>query len=142
MTVSGRWDGASQLAEGNKWAFFPSAALGWRLDQVYGKLQDSFLENGFSPVENSYWDPTYFPREHFLIKALLKAYQKVTKDKSEPTYSGSGSYSKSIPNIAAFGAIFPGESLAWHQKNEYIDIDSLVKTCRIYAEAIYELGSL
>ena len=24
---------ASQLAEGNKWAFFPSAALGWRLDQ-------------------------------------------------------------------------------------------------------------
>ena len=113
-----------------------------RYDQVYGKLQDSFLENGFSPVENSYWDPTYFPREHFLIKALLKAYQKVTKDKSEPTYSGSGSYSKSIPNIAAFGAIFPGESLAWHQKNEYIDIDSLVKTCRIYAEAIYELGSL
>lgn len=77
-----------------------------------------------------------------MIKALLKAYQKVTKDKSEPTYSGSGSYSKSIPNIAAFGAIFPGESLAWHQKNEYIDIDSLVKTCRIYAEAIYELGSL
>ncbi|HZL77019.1 MAG TPA: SusC/RagA family TonB-linked outer membrane protein, partial [Bacteroidales bacterium] len=33
LTLSGRWDGASQLAEGNKWAFFPSAALGWRLDQ-------------------------------------------------------------------------------------------------------------
>lgn len=33
LTVSGRWDGASQLAEGHKWAFFPSAALGWRLDQ-------------------------------------------------------------------------------------------------------------
>ena len=26
LTVSGRWDGASQLAKGNKWAFFPSAA--------------------------------------------------------------------------------------------------------------------
>jgi len=33
LTVSGRWDGASQLAAGNKWAFFPSAALGWRMDQ-------------------------------------------------------------------------------------------------------------
>ena len=33
LTVSGRWDGASQLADGNKWAFFPSAALGWRIDQ-------------------------------------------------------------------------------------------------------------
>jgi TonB-dependent starch-binding outer membrane protein SusC len=29
LTASGRWDGASQLSEGHKWAFFPSAALAW-----------------------------------------------------------------------------------------------------------------
>lgn len=39
LTISGRWDGASQLADGNKWAFFPSAALGWRIDQ------EAFMEN-------------------------------------------------------------------------------------------------
>ncbi|MGE4587729.1 MAG: SusC/RagA family TonB-linked outer membrane protein, partial [Mangrovibacterium sp.] len=33
VTASGRWDGASQLAEGNKWDFFPSVALGWRISQ-------------------------------------------------------------------------------------------------------------
>jgi TonB-linked SusC/RagA family outer membrane protein len=33
LTVTGRRDGASQLADGNKWAFFPSAALGWRLSE-------------------------------------------------------------------------------------------------------------
>ena len=33
LTVSGRYDGSSVLADGNKWDFFPSAALGWRLDQ-------------------------------------------------------------------------------------------------------------
>lgn len=33
LTASGRYDGASVLAEDNKWAFFPSAALGWRMDQ-------------------------------------------------------------------------------------------------------------
>ena len=33
LTASMRWDGASQLAEGNKWASFPSLALGWRIDQ-------------------------------------------------------------------------------------------------------------
>ena len=113
-----------------------------RYDLVYERMRELFWEYGFRTVENSYWDPTYFPQEHFLIKALLKAYRRVTRDRSEPTYSGSGSYSKSIPNIAAFGAIFPGESLAWHQKNEYIEIDSLLKTCQIYAEAIGELGSL
>lgn len=39
LTVSGRSDGASQLAEGNKWAFFPSAALGWSIDK------ENFLAN-------------------------------------------------------------------------------------------------
>ena len=33
LTASGRWDGASQLADGHKWSFFPSIALGWRIDQ-------------------------------------------------------------------------------------------------------------
>lgn len=33
VTLSGRWDGASVLAEGNKWAFFPSAALAWKLEE-------------------------------------------------------------------------------------------------------------
>lgn len=33
LTVSGRWDGASQLAAGRKWVLFPSAALAWRVDQ-------------------------------------------------------------------------------------------------------------
>lgn len=31
LTLTGRSDGASQLGEGHKWAFFPSAALAWRL---------------------------------------------------------------------------------------------------------------
>jgi TonB-linked SusC/RagA family outer membrane protein len=38
LTLSGRWDGASQLSEGNKWAFFPSAAIAWRLSE------ESFLD--------------------------------------------------------------------------------------------------
>lgn len=38
VTVSGRYDGSSRLAEGNKWAFFPSAAVAWRISQ------ESFLQ--------------------------------------------------------------------------------------------------
>ena len=33
LTVTGRFDGASMLAAGNKWDFFPSAALAWRMEQ-------------------------------------------------------------------------------------------------------------
>lgn len=33
FTVSGRYDGSSRLADGNKWAFFPSAAFAWMLGE-------------------------------------------------------------------------------------------------------------
>jgi len=62
LTVSGRYDGASVLAEGNKWSFFPSAALGWRMDQ------EEFIKNiswitqfklraGFGVTGNAAIDP-------------------------------------------------------------------------------------
>lgn len=39
LTASIRWDGASQLSQGHKWASFPSFALAWRIDQ------EDFMKN-------------------------------------------------------------------------------------------------
>ncbi len=33
VTVNGRYDGSSRLAPGHKWAFFPSAAVAWRVSE-------------------------------------------------------------------------------------------------------------
>ncbi|MDR1456350.1 MAG: TonB-dependent receptor [Tannerella sp.] len=61
-TVSGRWDGASQLAEGHKWSFFPSAALAMRLDQEdfirnCGWISQLKLRVGVGVTGNSAVDP-------------------------------------------------------------------------------------
>ena len=58
LTASMRWDGASQLSEGNKWDQFPSVAAAWRLDQedfLYGKdwLDQLKLRLGFGATGNS-----------------------------------------------------------------------------------------
>lgn len=40
LTLSGRYDGASRLAPGNKWDFFPSVGVGWNIaDEAF--LQDT-----------------------------------------------------------------------------------------------------
>ncbi len=56
LTLTGRYDGSSILAPGNKWAFFPSAALAWRIveedfmdqQQVFSdlKLRISYGQTG------------------------------------------------------------------------------------------------
>src|SRR3546814_8788413 len=33
LTLTGRADGSSKLAAGHKWAFFPSAAIAWRVSE-------------------------------------------------------------------------------------------------------------
>ena len=39
LQINGRYDGSSKFAPGNKWAFFPSGSLGWRLSQ------EDFIKN-------------------------------------------------------------------------------------------------
>lgn len=45
LTVSGRYDGSSVLAAGNKWDFFPSAALGWRINQEEFMQDITWIDN-------------------------------------------------------------------------------------------------
>ena len=45
LTVTGRWDGASQLAAGHKWDFFPSAALAWRVNKESFLADAHWLDN-------------------------------------------------------------------------------------------------
>jgi len=39
LTATGRYDGSSTLSEDNRWGFFPSFSLAWRIDQ------ESFIQN-------------------------------------------------------------------------------------------------
>ncbi|MBG47337.1 MAG: SusC/RagA family protein [Pseudozobellia sp.] len=62
LTLSGRYDGASQLADGNKWAFFPSAALGWSLDKENFLAESNWVDQlklrfGVGVTGNSAIDP-------------------------------------------------------------------------------------
>lgn len=64
ITLTGRSDGASQLSEGNKWQFFPSAAVAWRLgDEEFIKSTNLFsdlkLRVSYGEVGNASNIPPY-----------------------------------------------------------------------------------
>ncbi len=45
FTLTGRSDGASRLADGHKWAFFPSAALAWNISKEHFMQSVNWLSN-------------------------------------------------------------------------------------------------
>ena len=57
-----------------------------------------------------------------------------------PIAIGGGTYATELPNIVAFGSIFPGEEVREHKPDEYISVDSLMRNAQIIAAAMYEMA--
>ncbi|MDT0688916.1 TonB-dependent receptor [Salegentibacter sp. F188] len=104
LTVSGRWDGASQLGEGRKWDFFSSAAFAWRLDQE-DFLADTDWVNmlklrlGYGTTGNSAVDP--YETKGDILSVFLPfngMSNQIGYTTNEPYYSGD-QLSMANPNI-------------------------------------------
>lgn len=84
--------------------------------------------------------PLYVPADSPLVVKLQKVYKEVTGEEPELISIGGGTYARAIPNAVAFGALFPGKPELAHEKDEYIEIDDLIKCTKIYAHAIVALA--
>lgn len=108
-------------------------------DTVYHLVTKIFGENKFCVKDLFHEKPLYMPPESELVRTLCRVYEEETGEKAVPKCIGGGTYAKSLPNILAFGPIFPGDVVREHQPNEFIEIERLLKNAEIYAAALYEL---
>lgn len=104
LTATGRWDGASVLASGSKWDFFPSLALAWKMEE------ESFIRN--------------IP---WIDQLKLRVGYGITGNSAIKPYQTTGTMSSTYANIA-FGAgnvsshttgakavILPNSGLGWEK---------------------------
>ncbi|EHQ89993.1 dipeptidase PepV [Desulfosporosinus youngiae] len=89
----------------------------------------------------SHQEAHHVPKESPLVQSLLKAYSDVTGLEPFAFAIGGGTYAKALPQGVAFGPTFPGEPEVIHCPDEYISIDNLLKTTKVYAQAILNLAA-
>ena len=109
-------------------------------DDCGPKLNAQFKDAGFTLDSETHKAKLYIPADSQLVTSLMKVYKEQTGLDGEPKSIGGGTYAKSIPNLLAFGPIFPGDEIREHKPDEYISIDNLVKNAQIIAAAMYELA--
>jgi len=97
-------------------------------------------EKGYSIANFSDSKPHHVPEDSKLIQILKNVYEIQTHDSASLMAIGGGTYARSLKSGVAFGALFPGRPDVAHQKDEYMELDDLVKATAIYAQAIYELA--
>jgi succinyl-diaminopimelate desuccinylase len=104
------------------------------------KLHAAFEKAGWKIVHDGHENALYQPADSELVQKLLAVYKAGTGDDSPAKCIGGGTYAKAIPNILAFGPVFPGIPAPEHEPNEYIELDRLVLNAKIYAAAIRALA--
>ena len=85
-------------------------------------------------------DSLYLPKDNKIVSTLCNIYNNVTNQNKEPIAIGGATYARAFPNCVSFGANMPDDEDMCHKVDEFISIDNLILSCKIYAEAIYELA--
>lgn len=88
----------------------------------------------------SYKPALYIPKENKLVKTLCSIYNEETNSHLEPIAIGGATYARAFENCISFGANFPNDPDMCHQTDEFIAIDKLLLSCKIYAKAILALN--
>ncbi|MGD9677386.1 MAG: dipeptidase PepV [Vulcanibacillus sp.] len=90
--------------------------------------------------QNNNAKPHNVDKNHFLVETLKRVYKQQTGTEAELLSIGGGTYARALNVGVAFGPNFPGKPETAHQKDEFIEIDDLLKATAIYTQAIYELA--
>lgn len=104
-------------------------------------IRDAFMAiDDFQLEEFKDSKPHHVSADHPLVKTLQRVYEGQTGKKADLISIGGGTYARSLSAGVAFGPLFPGRPDSAHQKDEYIEIDDLLRSTALYAQAIYELA--
>ncbi|NLM71302.1 MAG: dipeptidase PepV [Synergistaceae bacterium] len=109
-------------------------------EEVTRPLHKALGERGISVEKAEAAAPLYMPEDSPLIVALQKAYKEVTGEEAGLIAIGGGTYAKTMPNVVAFGPVFPGQDYKIHEEDECWSVDDIMKNAHIMARAIVELA--
>lgn len=105
-----------------------------------GPAFQTLLESHGFAVKQVHKEKLYIPADSELVQILLKVYREHTGIDGKPVCIGGGTYAKCLPNILAFGPIFPGDEVREHKPDEFMEIPKLMKNAQIIASVMYEMA--
>ena len=114
----------------------PLCATDENLTQV---LRDAFSGIGISMEEGCMKAAHYVPADSKLVQILLGSYERYFGVKGEPFAIGGGTYVHELERGVAFGCEIEGVDNHMHGDDEFMEIDTLMKSAKIFADAIVKL---
>lgn len=106
------------------------------IQEKYEKLDFENLKVTVLGTQN----PLYVDKNSYLVKTLVDIFNNKTGLNEQAIAIGGGTYARAFDNFISYGITMPGDKDMCHQVDEFVEIDKLILSSKIYAEAIYELA--
>lgn len=108
-------------------------------DNLTGVIRKRLAEAGVDLAEGGMIPAHHVPEDSRLVRTLLDSYERYTGIKGKPIAIGGGTYVHNLERGVAFGCASPDVDNHMHGDDEFMLVDALVMSAKIFADAIVHL---
>lgn len=102
-------------------------------------IRSALSAHGMKMEEGGMTPAHYVPADSPLVKTLLASYERYFNKPGKPLAIGGGTYVHELERGVAFGCEVEGVDNRMHGDDEFVDLDVMEKSVKIFADAIIQL---
>ena len=106
---------------------------------LVGMTYAAFEREGFTVTDHYINKSHYTSEDSPFVRTLLSIYEDYTGNPRECKSTGGQTYAHGIPGGVVFGTVLPGVENNVHGPNEFIGVENLVTSAKMFAQAILEI---
>lgn len=110
-------------------------------ENVLRVIKAKMAEKNLTLLNERMTPPHHVDGNSEFVQTLLRAYEEYTGEKGHCESMGGGTYVHDLKNGVAFGAAMPGTDNRMHGADEFVVIEHLVLSAKIFAKVIVDLCS-
>lgn len=129
----------SYTPQGMSGTFDARLPIGCTPENTKQPIMDKMAEYGITLSDTPMVHPHCVSGDSDFVKILLDSYERYTGIKGEPLSTGGGTYVHDLERGVAFGCMTPDVDNHMHGDDEFMVIDTLVMSAKIFADAIVRI---
>ena len=108
-------------------------------ENVTARIAGKLKEAGITMEEDQLTPVHYVPADTPFVQTLLQTYEEYFGKPGKPIYTGGGTYVHELKRGVAFGCMVPETDNHMHGDDEFMEIDMLVRSAKIFASVIRKI---
>lgn len=122
-----------------KGTFGSRLPIGCTEENTKQPIKERLAENGIHLEDKPMTRPHCVPGDSEFVKILLDSYELYTGERGTPLSTGGGTYVHNLERGVAFGCMTPDVDNHMHGDDEFMVIDRLLVSAKIFAEAVIRI---